>query len=102
MNYLNFGPPVCLFVFLGLVSEVSADSWTCKKAEVTRQVVVFYPDAPAQLPCKVFYAKPDENVVPRTLWEANNTKNYCERKAVEFIEKLSSFGWRCSNDELEK
>ena len=64
------------------------------------KVVAFYPDAPAQLPCKVFYAKPDENVLPRGLWESKNTHNYCEQKAVEFIEKLSSQVWHCYSDEL--
>jgi len=93
---------MCLLVFLGLASEVSASSWTCQKAELTRQVVVFYPEAPARSPCKVFYTKPKENVLPRALWEAKNTQNYCEHKAAEFIEKLSLLGWRCFNDDLEK
>ena len=96
MKYLNFGSPVCLLVFLGLASEVSASSWICHQGELTREVVIFYPDAPARLPCKVFYAKPNENVLPRALWEASSTQNYCEQKAAEFIEKLSSSGWRCS------
>jgi hypothetical protein len=102
MKYLNFGSPLCLLVFLGLASEVFAGSWTCQKDELTRQVVVIYPAAPARLPCKVFYAKPKENVLPRALWEAKNTQNYCEHKATEFIEKLSSLGWRCLSDDLEK
>ena len=93
--------PVCLLVFLGLVSEVSASTWTCQKDELTRQVVVFYPEAPARLPCKVFYAKPNENVLPRVLWEAKYTMNYCEHKAAAFIEKLSTFGWYCFSDDLE-
>ena len=102
MKYLNSGPPVYLLVILGLASEVSASSWTCQQAEITREVIVSYPNAPARLPCKVFYAKPGQNVLPRTLWEANHTKNYCERKALKFVEKLSSFGWRCSSNEGEK
>ena len=99
MKRLNYGSPVCLLIFLGLASDVSASSWTCQTAELTRQVVVFYPEAPAQLPCKVFYAKPKENVLPRALWEAKNTQDYCEHKASEFIEKLTSFGWRCVSDD---
>ncbi len=102
MKYLNFGFPVCLLLFLGLASEVSASSWTCQKAELTRQVVVFYPEAPARLPCKVFYSKPKENVLPRALWEANNTQYYCEHMAAEFIEKMSSSGWRCFIDDLDE
>jgi hypothetical protein len=95
MKYLNFRASVCLLVLSGFVSEVSASSWTCQKAEFTREVVVFYPDAPARLPCKVFYAKPRENVIPVALWEAKNTQDYCEHKAQEFIEKLGSLGWHC-------
>jgi hypothetical protein len=47
----------------------------------------------------VYYSKPDENVLPRALWEAENTQDYCERKAADFIEKLKSLGWRCFNDD---
>jgi hypothetical protein len=102
MKYLNVGFPVCLLLFPGLASEVSASSWTCQNAGLTRQVVVFYPEAPARLPCKVFYSKPKENVLPRALWEANNTQNYCERMAAAFIEKLSSSGWHCFIDDLDE
>jgi hypothetical protein len=102
MKYRDFRSPVYLLVFLGLASEVFASSWTCQKAKLTREVVVFYPEAPARLPCKVFYSKSKENVLPRALWEAKNTQNYCERKAAEFIEKLSSSGWRCLSDDLKK
>jgi hypothetical protein len=102
MKYLDFGSPACLLVFLGLASDVSASSWTCQKADLTRQVVVIYPEAPARLPCKVFYAKPKENVLPRALWESKNQQNYCEHKAAGFVEKLISLGWRCFSDDLEK
>jgi hypothetical protein len=93
---------VCLLVFLGLAAEVSADSWICRKGELTREVVVFYPKAPSRLPCEVYYSKPKENVLPRSLWEATNTHGYCERKAAGLVEKLSSSGWHCSSNELEQ
>jgi hypothetical protein len=102
MKYLNIGSHVYLLVLLGLASEVSASSWTCQNAGFVRDVVIFYPEAPARLPCKVFYAKPGENVLPRALWEAKNTQNYCEHKAGEFIEKLSSYGWHCIGNNLEE
>jgi len=96
MKSLDFKSLFLLLVFLGLVSEVSASTWTCQKDELIREVIVFYPEAPARLPCKVFYSKPNENVLPRALWEAKNTQSFCERRAAEFIEKLSSSGWQCS------
>ena len=102
MKYLSFGSPMCMLVFLGLTSDVSASSWTCQKVEFTRQVIVFYPEAPSRLPCKVFYEKPNENVLPSALWEAKKTRNYCDHKAAELIENLSSFGWHCSSVDLNK
>ena len=102
MNYRNFGTPMCLLVLAVIATEASASSWTCKNAEITREVVVDYPNAPSRLPCKVFYAKPKQNVLPRTLWQSTNTENYCELKAATFIEKLSSLGWQChSSDDDE-
>jgi hypothetical protein len=102
MKYLNLGSLMCLLLVLETASEVSASTWTCQKAELTRQVVVFYQQAPARLPCKVIYAKPEEDVLPRTLWKATNTQNYCEHKAAEFVEKLSSWGWFCVGDDFKK
>jgi hypothetical protein len=101
MGYRDHKLAVCLVALLGIPSTVLAGSWTCENDGVTRHIVVFYPDAPARLPCKVFYAKPDENVLPRALWEAGNTPGYCEQRANEFVDKLRSYGWRCSADDPE-
>ena len=98
MTLLNNRFLLCLLAALAQPTSVSASSWTCQQAEITRQVVISYPEAPVQLPCKVFYAKPNENVMPRVLWEAKNTQDYCEIKAVKFIEKLVSMGWQCYLD----
>ena len=95
-------PWVCLPLLLGIFTGVSANSWTCHKADLTRHLLSFYPKAPARLPCKVFYSKPKENVMPRALWESANTSDYCERKAAEFVAKLESWGWRCTDDDLEQ
>ena len=104
MKYRKYGSHVCLLVFLELASVASASSssWSCQADKHTREVVVFYPEAPARLPCKVYYAKPEENVLPRALWKATNTQNYCEHRAKELVEKLSSTGWRCFLDNLEE
>jgi hypothetical protein len=98
MNSRSIGSLVYVLVLLGLAAEVSASSWTCRNADLVRHVVVFYPEAPARIPCKVFYTKPNENVLPRALWHAENKENYCEQKAAEFIERLGSMGWRCVSD----
>ncbi|MCU7805834.1 MAG: hypothetical protein KZQ96_21850 [Candidatus Thiodiazotropha sp. (ex Lucinoma borealis)] len=98
MKHLICKSWVLLPTILMMPSESFANSWTCHYADLTRNVVIFYPNEPARLPCKVYYTKPKENVMPRTLWKAENEDNYCARKAVEFINALESWGWQCSSD----
>lgn len=90
---------LCLSFTLGTASGVFADSWTCTQAELTRQVLTFYPNEPARLPCKVFYSKPTEKVIPRALWKARYDEDFCERKAAEFVNQLEAWGWRCTIDD---
>lgn len=92
-------PPILL---MAAAAGVAADSWTCRQAALTRHVLVYYPQAPAPLPCEVFYTKPGERVMPRPLWEATNTEGYCERKAAGFVRRLASWGWHCTPDEAEQ
>lgn len=98
MKNLIYKSWVIVLFILMVPSESFANSWTCHYAELTRNVVIFYPNEPARLPCKVYYTKPNENVMPRTLWKAENEDSYCERKAVKFIKTLESRGWQCSGD----
>jgi hypothetical protein len=95
LTYKSWG---LLLTFLMISSECLADSWTCQHGALTRNVIIFYPNTTARLPCKVYYAKPKENVIPRTLWQAEFDEKYCKQKAVEFIEKLESWDWQCSAD----
>ena len=89
---------IFLALFFAPVSGVFAESWTCQQGELVRHVLTFYSNSPERLPCKVFYSKPNENVMPRTLWQAQNTENFCETKAAAFVEKLESWGWQCTVD----
>ena len=98
MWHRNFRSLLFLMAFLGIVAESAASSWTCRNADLIRQVTVFYPNAPDQLPCKVYYSKTTENAMPRVLWKAENQVNYCEQKAEELVEKLRALGWQCASD----
>lgn len=91
---------LCLLVLPATAADDLAGTWTCHNGGITRQVTVFYPAAPARLPCKVFYSKPMENAMPRALWNSNNEDGYCERKAEEFVGRLRSMGWQCAPDPL--
>jgi hypothetical protein len=90
--------PVALSMLYGAPANVLAMSWLCQKDNITREVIVDYPAAPSTLPCNVFYAKPDENAVPRALWRATNTEGFCQEKATAFVAKLESWGWQCMLD----
>lgn len=76
----------------------AADAWTCTKADLERNVTIYYPQAPERLPCEVYYSKRDENVIPRVLWDAQRNAGYCKRKAAAFIHRLESLGWQCVAD----
>ena len=90
--------PGWLAAAVALSGGVAAETWTCRHDGLVRHVVVFYPDAPATLPCEVFYSKPTENRVPRPLWSARNAEGYCTDKAAAFVERLRGWGWVCEED----
>lgn len=90
-----------LSAWSGASAYASNESWACKQGDLTREVLVIYPEAPALLPCRVFYSKPDENVVPRVIWEARNTEGYCKEKATDFVGTLESMGWQCGRSESD-
>jgi hypothetical protein len=83
---------------LMMPSESYADSWTCQHDELTRKVLIDHPNEPAKLPCKVYQTMPDENIIPGTLWTAENDETFCKRKAIEFLNSLETKGWECSSD----
>lgn len=76
-------------------TTVLSDAWTCEQSGLIREVTVYYPNAPAVLPCEVYYSKPSENTLPKGLWNAQYEAGYCERKAREFVTTLEQLGWNC-------
>ncbi|MCB1926118.1 MAG: hypothetical protein KDJ27_20695 [Gammaproteobacteria bacterium] len=91
-------PSTAIGVFLLVAHAVAAadDAWTCSKGALERSVTVYYPQAPATVPCRVYYGKRDENVIPRVIWSADHDSGYCEAKADAFVNRLRSWGWSCS------
>ncbi|MES9993102.1 MAG: hypothetical protein ABW098_14180, partial [Candidatus Thiodiazotropha sp.] len=73
-------------------------SWTCRQAELTRKVVITYPNEPAALPCKVYQTMPNNNAIPRTSWTAEHDDAFCKQKAIETLNNLETKGWECSSD----
>ena len=95
---LRYLKPLTYCAALFAISIAQAHGWVCSKADLVREVTVFYPDAPAQLPCRVYYSKSTEHAMPRVLWDATKEENYCERKAQAFVRKLRTMGWSCSEE----
>lgn len=85
-------------------SEESQEGQFEKKAECTlavsdssslKRVVSIKYDIPEKA-CVVEYVK--ETELPgetKTLWFANNDKEYCLPKAKKFVTKLENLGWEC-------
>jgi hypothetical protein len=90
---------VCLFVVIVPLTNALAQSWLCENTNLKRYVEIYYPNSPSYSPCSVIYRKPTEDADDRILWQAQNNEGYCKNKAKAFVEKLETWGWRCSINE---
>lgn len=59
-----------------------------------RVVEVISKDSEKKVPCEVSYSK--EDGTSKTLWNSERDASYCETKAAEFVQKLGTMGWKCS------
>jgi hypothetical protein len=69
--------------------------YTCGLNDHTRRVVIHYSHAENPVPCEVKYYKDTEGGGVKVLWQAQSSAGYCEKKAEEFVSKLSGWGWQC-------
>lgn len=68
----------------------------CQNGNLTRTVEVIYTGTPGQPPCEVHYKKITEQPGhDQVLWDAQNSRNYCEPRMREFVEMLKGIGWNC-------
>jgi hypothetical protein len=86
--------PIIAAASILATSSVYADSWSCSKGDLVREVVIEYPQGSA-LPCKVVYKKQTEGIYDQDLWSADSTEGYCEEKAAGLVAKLEGWGWVC-------
>jgi hypothetical protein len=69
---------------------------TCQKGDLSRTIEVTYAGQQGEPPCEVHYRKTVEQPGhDEVLWTSEHTKDYCETKMQEFVEKLRSWGWTC-------
>lgn len=71
--------------------------YSCTMDKAKRTVRVTYEKEGAKVPCKVNYVRDTSTGEEKVLYSAAAQEGYCEQKAGEFVEKLKSTGWSCSN-----
>ena len=67
---------------------------TCSYGDQERIITVVYDNDETDTVCEVTYEKSSG---VQTLWTANNDRDYCKDRAVEFVEKQEGWGWTCTN-----
>ena len=81
-------------ISLWITHSAIAGNYTCKNGAAERQITVTSTDATKKVPCEVKYKKEGE-AEEKALWSAQADPDYCDTKAKEFSEKLTSLGFTC-------
>ncbi|HLF11583.1 MAG TPA: hypothetical protein VJA26_10225 [Gammaproteobacteria bacterium] len=81
----------------GIVVAQSNRNYECTNGGDVRRVEVAYATG-AEVPCEVRYYKEG---TPEVLWRAQTQTGYCEAQARDFVAKLQSMGWTCSDTGTE-
>lgn len=78
-------------------TQASAAGYTCTLSKLRRAVSVAYEKPDSKVPCKVNYVRDVDSGETKVLFSAAAEEGFCEKKATEFVEKLESSGWTCTN-----
>jgi endonuclease YncB( thermonuclease family) len=78
-------------------SATQITGYACTMAKLKRSVTVDYEKQDAKVPCKVNYVRDVDSGEAKVLFSATAEEGFCEKKASEFVEKLKSGGWTCTN-----
>ena len=88
---------IAAIVFTGVSLNAAARddiTYTCTLDDAKRIIEVVY-TTEEPLSCEIRYTKAGETQV---LWTYNNELDACEIQAESFVQKQTTWGWRCSND----
>jgi hypothetical protein len=78
-----------------LVAAQTNRANSCTQGSSMRRVELAYTTS-AEVPCEVRYTKEDGST--QVLWRSATQKGYCETQAREFVAKLQSLGWTCTDE----
>lgn len=74
-------------------------STVCTNGGNRRSVILTSTNATTNLPCEVHYKKESEQPGhDQVLWAATTDLAFCEQKAQDFVDKLTSWGWTCAKN----
>ncbi len=96
-------PPAAVPAAMGQADAVApaaatqSTAYACTMAKLKRTVTVSYEKQDAKVPCKVNYVRDADSGEAKVLFSAAAEEGFCEKKASEFVEKLKSGGWTCTN-----
>jgi hypothetical protein len=83
----------------GFAIAQDTSNYECSHGDLKRRVEIVY-ETGVTVPCEVHYYKDSEAPGERqVLWRALQQEGYCEEKTQEFVTKLGSWGWTCSQAE---
>jgi hypothetical protein len=89
---------VALFVtslIPGLVLAQGETSYQCNFENLQRRIEILT-EPGVTVPCEVHYYKDSEMPGEKqVLWSASSEEGYCESKTLEFVAKLTEWGWTC-------
>jgi len=84
---------ICGAFFLFGASLVFANqTHTCIHRSTDRFISVVYENLESKLPCEVQYTRRNQT---QTVFWADKELGFCEKKAMELVQKHKKWGWKC-------
>ena len=95
MQKLNSIGLTIILAVLTLPTTANAESWICEHSNLIREINV-ESEVSGSAACSVAYNKDTEGFGSTVLWTAQVDGAYCDAKANGLAEKLTGFGWSCT------
>ena len=92
---------LCLTTLPGSVlAETVTDRFECALGSESRSIELTFPETVNAVPCEIRETREDGQT--RTLWRARFDVSFCQRQMDEHRSRLSSFGWACQSDSVNR
>ena len=91
---------ICMLIVFLASPAILASEYTCRANNEIRTISVEYEHKGWQVPCRVKYEKPAENLTEYP-WSAQTSAGYCEGRAAFLAGKLENWGWTCEEQPSE-